>query len=136
MSRLFRTYWNLVYLLEGAWRVLMKKKWGGNRRKSFYSEMWGNAVRGLRRVWGLWKSHGTLHVWRSDRNCWYICPNIWCMLDWILSQNCWNTLRLHKVDQLARSAKTYTLLCPTNSLQPTSMPLLIRSKKIKIHVWL
>ena len=44
VSRLFRTYWKLVYLFEGVWRVLMKKKWGGNRRKRFYSEMWRNAV--------------------------------------------------------------------------------------------
>ena len=36
----------------------------------------------------------------------YIWVNIWCMLDWILSQKCRNTLPLHKVDQLARSAKT------------------------------
>ena len=37
--RLFRKSWNLVYLLEGAWRALMKKKWGGNRRKSFYKRV-------------------------------------------------------------------------------------------------
>lgn len=26
------------------WRVLMQKKWGGNREKWFYSEMWENAA--------------------------------------------------------------------------------------------
>ena len=38
--------WNLLksYLLEAVWRVLIKKKWGGNRKKMFYSEKWGNAV--------------------------------------------------------------------------------------------
>ena len=35
----------------------------------------------------------------------YICVNIWCMLDWILSQNYKNTLPLHTIHQLARSAK-------------------------------
>ena len=31
--------------------------------------------------------------------------NIWCMLDWIWSRNCRNTLLLHWAGQLARSAK-------------------------------
>ena len=35
----------------------------------------------------------------------YIWVNIWRMLDWILSQNCRNTLPLNTVDQLVRSAK-------------------------------
>ena len=34
-------YLNFVYILEGVWRVLMKKKRGGNRKKRFYSEMQG-----------------------------------------------------------------------------------------------
>ena len=36
----------------------------------------------------------------------YIWMDVWSMLDWILSQNSRNTLPLHTVDQLARSAKT------------------------------
>ena len=40
----------------------------------------------------------------------YIWVYIWCMVDWILPQNCRNTLPLHTVDQLARSAKNETLL--------------------------
>ena len=35
----------------------------------------------------------------------YILVNIGFILDWILSQNCINTLSLHTVDQLANSAK-------------------------------
>ena len=40
----------------------------------------------------------------------YIWVNIWCKLDWILSQNCRNKLPLHTVDQLVRSAKNKMLL--------------------------
>ena len=36
----------------------------------------------------------------------YISVDIWCMLDWILSQNCRNTLPLHTVDQIAYTPKT------------------------------
>ena len=42
----------ILYLLQGAWKVLMKKKWGGNRRNSrnskqrFYSKMWGKVIWG------------------------------------------------------------------------------------------
>ena len=35
--------------------------------------------------------------------------NIWCMLDCIWSQNCRNTLLLHTVGQLVKSAKNGTL---------------------------
>ena len=41
----------------------------------------------------------------------YIWVNIWCILDWISSQNCRNTLPLHKIDQLVmKSTKNETLL--------------------------
>ena len=40
----------------------------------------------------------------------YIWFNICSMLNWISSQNCINTLPLHKVDQLLMSAKIETLL--------------------------
>ena len=46
MRGLFRTYWNLSYLLEELWKVLMEKKWGGSRRKRFCSKMWENSVWG------------------------------------------------------------------------------------------
>ena len=39
--------------------------------------------------------------------------NTWHMLDWILSQNCRNTLPLHTVDQLMQSAKNETLFYPS-----------------------
>ena len=40
----------------------------------------------------------------------YIWVNIWWILDWILSQNCRNTLPLHTVNQLMRSPKNHTVL--------------------------
>ena len=40
----------------------------------------------------------------------YIWLNICSMLNWISSQNCINTLPLHKVDQRVMSAKNETLL--------------------------
>ena len=40
----------------------------------------------------------------------YIWVNIWCMLDWILSQNCKNTLCFHTVDQLVRNPENEMLL--------------------------
>ena len=91
------------------WRglgVFWWKKWGGNRRKRFYSEMWGKPVWGV----GLWKSRGTLHMRWSYRNFWIHLVNIWWMLDCILSQNCRNTLPLHTVDQLGSSAESERLL--------------------------
>ena len=73
----------------------------------------------------------------------YIWGNIWCMLDWILSQNCWNILPLHTAHSgcwtTTRSEeckKHKTLFCPTNCLQPTPTPLLNRWKNIKIQICL
>ena len=62
-----RTYlgihWNIVYLLEQVWRVLMGKKWGGNKKKRFYSKMWGNGVwRGLAKI--LWTSPYVMVLWK------------------------------------------------------------------------
>ena len=45
-GRLLGIYWNLAYLVEGVWKVLMKKNWGGNRKKSFHCETWEKAVWG------------------------------------------------------------------------------------------
>ena len=48
MGRLFRIYWNFVSLLVFQKRVggfkKKKKKWGDNRMKTFYSEMWEKPV--------------------------------------------------------------------------------------------
>ena len=91
-----------MYLLKSSWRILIKKKWGGNRRQSFYSEMRGSTISGGRaceRPVGLSMYHGPIEFVE------YSWVNIWCMLDWILSQNYRNTLPLHAVDQLARSIK-------------------------------
>ena len=66
----------------------------------------------------------------------YIWVNIWCMLDWILSQNCRNTFPLHTAVEQLRVQKLNTLLCPTNCLQTTLMSLLTRWKNIKIQIWL
>ena len=42
--------------------------------------------------------------------------NIWCMLDWILSQKCRNTISLHTVDQLVRSVKNDTVVAGWNKM--------------------
>ena len=55
----------------------MKKTWGGNRRKRFYSEMWETLFEGK----DLWKSCGTLHDDGPIKTVEYIWVNIWCMLD-------------------------------------------------------
>ena len=52
-----------MYLLEEIWKVLMKKKWGSNRRKWFYSEC-GKAT-----------YDGSIETVE------YSCVNNWCMLD-------------------------------------------------------
>ena len=66
----------------------------------------------------------------------YIWVNIWCMLDWISSQNCRNALPLHTVVEQLRVQKLKTLFCPTNCLQPTPTLLLTRWKNIKIQICL
>ena len=103
VRRLVRAYWNLVHSLEEAWRVVMKKM--RRQEKRFHSETSRNTNRE-----GLWKSHGTVHLWRSYRDCWTHLVIIWWMIDWILSKNCRNTLPLQTVDQLASSAKNESLL--------------------------
>lgn len=64
----FKNLLKLCLSFGGLWRVnggLMQKKWGGNGKKRFSSEMWENIVWG-----GLWKFCGTLHAWGSYENCW------------------------------------------------------------------
>ena len=41
----------------------------------------------------------------------YTWVNIWCMLDWILLQNCRNVLPLHTVDQTG-AQKMRCFICP------------------------
>ena len=107
MRGFFRTYWNLVYLLEKVQMEIMKKKLGGNIRNRFYSDLCGKPIWG---GWCLRKSCGTLHVWRPYETVEHIWLNIWYMLGWILLQNCRNTLPLHTAYQVVRSAKNETLL--------------------------
>ena len=59
-------YWNLVYLLEGVWRVLMKKKGEATERR-------GSIVKSREILFegGLWKSFWALHVWWSHGKCLY-----------------------------------------------------------------
>ena len=66
----------------------------------------------------------------------YIWVNIWWILDWVLPQNCRNTLPLHTTVKQLGLQKLKTLLCPTNCLQPTPTSLLTRWKNIKIQIWL
>ena len=54
--------------------------------------------------------------------------NIWYMLDWIWSQNCRNTLLLHKAGQLVRSAKIGTLFVyPTGDQTWMEQYLIVKS---------
>ena len=62
----------------------MKNKWGGNRRKRFYSEIWENAV------------CVCVCVCVGGGVCVKILVSIWCMFDWILTYSCRNTLPMHK----------------------------------------
>ena len=61
----------------------------------------------------LWWNEGKHHLRKGGgglvKTLW-LSMNIWCMLDWILSQNCRNTLPLLIVDQLLRRAKYEMLL--------------------------
>ena len=68
--------------------------------------MWGNAVRVLTGR-GACENPVVLSMCvGSIETVKYIWVNLWCMLDWILPQNCRNILPLLIVDQLERSAKT------------------------------
>ena len=58
----------------------MKKNWGDNRVKKFCSEMWRNTVQGGSPI--------------DTVECIWV--NIWCMLDWIWSQNSRNTFFPHR----------------------------------------
>ena len=46
----------------------------------------------------------------------YIWMNIWCMVEWVLSQNCRNTLILHTIDQLSKECKNVDVLVPNQLL--------------------
>ena len=124
MRRLFRTYWNFMYLLEEAWKVLMKKKWGANKRKNFYSQMRGNTIRALLRGGGggLWKSCGLSLCDGLTETVKYIWVN-WCLLNWILSHcrhiNCLQPmpmLLLYEMEENKNSGMVVILHCK-NSFQ-------------------
>ena len=69
--------------------------------KKLYNQMQGNTVSGRAcgNSEGLFMYDGSMETFEC------IWENIWFMLDCIWSQNCRNTLLLHTVDQLVRSAK-------------------------------
>ena len=48
---------------------------------------------------GLWNPMGFLMYDYPIETVEYIWMNIWCMLDWILSQNCRNTLPFHEKNE-------------------------------------
>ena len=74
------------FLLEGS----NVEKWCDHQKNFFINNSKGFSM-----------CHGLIETVK------YIWVNISCMLDWILSQNCRNTLPLQTVDQLVlRNAKT------------------------------
>ena len=82
---------------------------GCNDKNGEATEGWGSIVKHgeMLHERETWKSCGmVLHEWQSYRNCWIHIVNICWMLDWILSQNCRNTLSLHKAGQLVNSEKS------------------------------
>ena len=90
---------------RGSLEFLMKKNGEATEEKGSIVKCGENPSEG-----GSWTFPGTLHVWRSYRNSWIHPVNIWWMFDWILSQNCRNTLPLFTVNQLASSANYERLL--------------------------
>ena len=102
------------------WRVPIWgefRKWSDHRKKSFFIS---NSVEVLIPLKEVHQDLLKLHVHLGG-----------------IPENCRNTLsciQLTRVDQIARSAKTLTLLCTINCLQRT--PLLISWKNLKIQVWL
>ena len=60
----------------------MKKNWGGNRKKTFYSEMWETLFEGG----GICGNPVGLSMYDSPlETVQHIWVNIWSILDWILS---------------------------------------------------
>ena len=75
----------------------MKKKWEGNKKKRFYSEIWKISLRlevgGRDRKRGAFKNPVGLCMYEGHMDTVeYIWVSIWCMFDWILSPKCRNTL--------------------------------------------
>ena len=99
----------------------MNKNWGDNRMKKFYSEMWRNTVgKACKNFEGLFMFEGSIETFECVQ------VSIWCMLDWIWSQNCRNILLLHTVDQLVRNAKNETLcVYPTRDQTQDVLPRVI-----------
>ena len=76
------------------------KKWGGSRKKNFFIS---NYV-------GLSMCDGPIETVK------YIWVNTWCILDWILPQDCRNTLPLHRTDQLREECKNLDAIVPDQLL--------------------
>ena len=88
MRRLFRSYWNLVYLLLMPMRVLIQNKMERQQKEEDLCEIWGKVL------WvGEWKSHWIFGACLLDFNT--------QLQKYILSV---------QLDQLMRSAKNKTLL--------------------------
>ena len=81
VRRLFRTYLNIVYLLEGDLRVLMKKNGEAAEGRGSIVKCGKTLLegRGLQKPVGLSLYDGPIKTVR------YIWVNIWCMLGWILT---------------------------------------------------
>ena len=87
MTRLFRTYWNLVCHLKKLMKILIKKDVEATEgRGGETSFLGGGGAVG-----------GSCENSAGQSNFENIWANIWCKPDWILSQNCRNTLPLHKL---------------------------------------
>ena len=63
----------------------------------------------------------------------YIRVNMWCMLDWIFSQNCRNSLPLHTADQLAGSTKPDELLAANASASSNQIEEYKQSLVVILH---
>ena len=83
--------WNDMYLFGG---FLLggsnTEKWGDHRTKNFF----------INNFVGLLICDGLIETVK------YIWVNIWCILGWIFSQNCRNSLPSHTADQLAKRTKS------------------------------
>lgn len=80
MVKLFRVFVNIVCLValqKGSRKVLMKKKWGDNSMKKFYTEMWGSMFLGrtCENSEGLFMCDDPIEIVEC------IWVNIWCIFD-------------------------------------------------------
>ena len=90
-----------MYLFKGFWLGCSNaEKWCDHGRNNFFKN---NSVK-------LSMTDGLTETVK------YIWVNIWCMLDWIFSQNCRNSLPLHTSDQLSEECKILDAVVPNELL--------------------